>query len=91
LLQPVVEILAVAVPHSFAQHRPDCTWITVVPVSGHPIGRDTGDHLGRLEERLRDALMTWCEDLIGGSKRHAFDERAEKVAQICMILSRNDA
>src|ERR1700761_9431927 len=53
LLQSIIEILAVAMPHPCAQGRPDRTRITVVPIRGHPIGRETGDHLRRLEERLR--------------------------------------
>src|SRR5580692_2051905 len=53
LLQSVVEILAVAMPNTCAQHRPDRAGITVMPVRGDPIGRDAGDQLGRLEERLR--------------------------------------
>src|ERR1700750_2432209 len=38
LLQPVIEILAVAMPHTRAQRRSDRTGITVVPIRGHPIG-----------------------------------------------------
>src|ERR1700722_4053580 len=47
LLQSVVEILAVTMAHTCAQHRPDRARITVMPVRGDPIGRDAGDHLGR--------------------------------------------
>src|SRR3984957_9952518 len=53
LLQSVVEILAVAMPNTGAQDRPDRAGITVMPIRGDPIGRDAGDHRGRLEERLR--------------------------------------
>src|SRR6202041_702583 len=53
LLQSVVEILAVTMPHTCAQHRPDRARITVMPIRGDPIGGDAGDHLGRREERLR--------------------------------------
>ena len=40
LLQPVVEIPAVAVPHILPQGRPNRPRITVVPVRGDPVGRD---------------------------------------------------
>jgi hypothetical protein len=50
LLKSVIEILVVAMPQTLARDRP---WIAVAPIPGHPIGRNTGDHLGRLEERLR--------------------------------------
>src|ERR1700755_2998993 len=53
LLQPVVEILAVAMPYTGAEYRPDRAGITVVPIRGHPVRRDAGGHLGGLEERLR--------------------------------------
>src|ERR1700728_2064087 len=53
LLQPVVEILAVAMPPTRAQRRSDRPRITVVPIRGDPVGRDAGDHLGRREECLR--------------------------------------
>src|ERR1700761_6412600 len=53
LLQPVIEILAVAMAHTCSQGRPDRAGITVVPIRGDPVGRDAGDHLGRLEECLR--------------------------------------
>jgi hypothetical protein len=53
LLQSVIEILAVAMAHTFAQGRPDRAGITIVPIRGDPVGRDAGDHLGPLEECLR--------------------------------------
>ena len=40
LLQPVVEILAVAMPKTCAQGRPDRARITVVPIRGDPVDRD---------------------------------------------------
>src|ERR1700722_3701396 len=52
LLQAIVEILAVAMPYTCAEDRPDRSWITVVPIRGHPVGRDAGDHLGGREKRL---------------------------------------
>jgi hypothetical protein len=39
LFQSVIEILAVAMPHTCAQGRPDRTRITVVPIRGDPVGR----------------------------------------------------
>src|SRR5580698_2631261 len=53
LLQSIIEILTVAMPHTCAQHRSDRTGITVVTVRGDLVGCDHGDHLGRLEECLR--------------------------------------
>ena len=49
LLEPVIEIVAVAVPYACAQGRPNCAGIAVVPIRGDAIGRDAGDHLGRDE------------------------------------------
>src|ERR1700722_15226017 len=69
LLQSVVEILAVAVPHTCAQHRPDRARITVMPIRGDPIGRDAGDHLGRREERLRGGHVAVLAE-------HHVDQRA---------------
>jgi len=40
LLEPVIEILAVAMPHTGAQGRPDRPRIAVVSISGDPVGRD---------------------------------------------------
>src|SRR3984957_2056114 len=53
LLQSVIEILAIAMPDTGPQGRPDRTGITVMPICGHSVRRATGDHLGRLQERLR--------------------------------------
>ena len=58
LLQAVIKILAVAMPDTCAQGGPDRARITVVPIRGHPVGNDAGDHLGRLEERLRSFHVT---------------------------------
>jgi hypothetical protein len=54
LLQPVVEILAVAMPHTCARGRPDRAGIAVVPVRGDPIGRDAGGHIAVLAEHHVD-------------------------------------
>jgi hypothetical protein len=43
LLQPVIQILAIAMPHTGAQHRAYRPRITVVPICRHPVRRDTGD------------------------------------------------
>jgi hypothetical protein len=56
LLQSVIQILAVAIPHIGAQGRPDRAGITVVSIRGDPVGRDAGDHLGRLEECFRGGM-----------------------------------
>src|SRR6202041_1465341 len=69
LLQSVVEILAVTMPHTCAQHRPDRARITVMPIRGDPIGRDAGDHLGRREERLRGGHVAVLAE-------HHVDQRA---------------
>jgi hypothetical protein len=39
LLQAVIEILAVAMPNTCAQGRPDRARITVVPIRDDPVGR----------------------------------------------------
>ena len=69
LLQSVVEILAVAMPNTGAQDRPDRAGITVMPIRGDPIGRDAGDHLGRLEECLRGGHVAVLAE-------HHVDQRA---------------
>jgi hypothetical protein len=53
LLQSIVEVLAVVMPHTCAQHRSDRARITVMPIRGDPVGRDTGDHLRRPEKGCR--------------------------------------
>jgi hypothetical protein len=69
LLQPVVEILAVAVPHTCAQRRPDRAGIAVVPIRSDLIRRDAGDHLGGFEERLRGGHVAVLAE-------HHVDQRA---------------
>jgi len=52
LLKPIIEIPAgpvADVPAQFSANRP---WVAVVPVRGHPVRGNAGDHLGRVEERL---------------------------------------
>ena len=71
LLQPVIEVLAVAVPHTGAQGRPDRPGVTVVPVRGNSVGCDTGNHLGQLEERLRGGHVAVLAE-------HHVDQRPER-------------
>ena len=59
-------------PHTYAQHRSDRTRITVVPIRGNPVGRDTGDHLGRREERLRRSHVAVLAE-------HHVDQRARPI------------
>jgi hypothetical protein len=59
LLQSVIEILVVAMPHTFAQGRPDRPWIAVVPIRGHPVGRNTGDILADSKNAFA-AAMSRC-------------------------------
>ena len=40
-----------------------------MPIRGDPVGRDAGDHLGRLEERLRGGHITVLAE-------HHVDQRA---------------
>src|ERR1700761_2971649 len=72
LLQSVIEILVVAMPHTFAQGRPDRPWIAVVAIRGDAVGCDAGDHLGRLEERLRGGHVAML------AERHV-DQRARAI------------
>src|SRR5258708_31935162 len=72
LLQSVIEILAVAMPHTCAQGRADRSRITVVPIRGNPVGRFTGDHLGRLEERFRGGHVAVLAE-------HYVDQRARAI------------
>jgi hypothetical protein len=72
LLQPVIEILAVAMPHISPQDHPDRAGVTVMPIRGDPVGRDAGDHLGRLEERLRGGHVPVLAE-------HHVDQRARAI------------
>jgi hypothetical protein len=45
LLQSAVEVLVVAMQYICAQGRSDRARIAVVPIRGHPVGCDAGDHL----------------------------------------------
>ena len=73
LLQAVIEIRAVAMPNTCAQGRPDRARITVVPIRGDPVGCDAGDHLGRLEERLRGGHTAMFAE-------HHVDQRAGAIS-----------
>jgi hypothetical protein len=72
LLQPVIQILAIAMPHTRAQHRAYRPWITVVPICRHPVRRDTGDDLRRLEKCLRRGHVTVFAE-------HHVDQRAGSI------------
>jgi hypothetical protein len=72
LLQSVIEIPAVAMPHICAQDRPDRAGTAVVPIRGDPVGRDPGDHLGRLKERLRRSHVAMLAE-------HHVDQRARAI------------
>ena len=56
-------------PYTCAQDRPDRAGIAVVPICGDPVGRDPGDHFGRLEERLRRSHVAMLAE-------HHVDQRA---------------
>ena len=72
LLQSVVEIPAVAVPHTCAQSRPDRAGVTVVAVRSDPVGRDPGDHLDRLEKCLHGGHVAVLAE-------HYVDQRARAI------------
>src|ERR1700744_2766221 len=52
LLQPIVQITTVAMPHACPQDRADRSRIAVMAIGRDARWRDAGDHLGRCEERL---------------------------------------
>lgn len=69
LLQPVVEILAVAMAHTLSQNCADRSWVAVMAVVRHARRCDPGDHLGR------------CKECLGGGHvaaltEHDVDQRA---------------
>src|SRR5215213_11590712 len=52
LLQPVVQVGAGPVPHTFAQLGPDRPGVAVVAIRRDPVRCDAGHRLGGAEERL---------------------------------------
>ena len=64
LLNPAVEILAVAVSDSSAKLASDRSRVTVVPVRGHPALNNTSDRFGRSKELL------WRGHIAGLAQHH---------------------